>query len=91
MELEDYLIEQKYQILAISRISQILNQTISENYYEILRGKISVSYLEDIKSLITAIQMIIFGMRVYRKETFKEIQEDYKDEFTFSSVVFEDL
>jgi len=90
MELEDYLIEQKYQILAISRISQILNQTISENYYEILRGKISVSYLEDIKSLI-AIQMIIFGMRVYRKETFKEIQEDYKDEFTFSSVVFEDL
>ena len=91
MELEDYLIEQKYQILAISRISQILNQTISENYYEILRGKISVSYLEDIKSLITAIQMIIFGMRVYRKETFKEIQEDYKDYFTFSSVVFEDL
>jgi len=91
MDLESYLMEQKYQILAISRISQILNQTINENYYEILKGKINVAYIEDIKSLITAIQIIAFGMRYYRRECYQEVYEDYKDDFSFSSTVFEDL
>ena len=91
MDLESYLIEQKYQILAISRISQILNKTINDNYYEILNGKIDISYIEDIKSLITAIQIIAFGMRCYRRECYLEVYENYKDDFSFSSAVYEDL
>lgn len=91
MDFESYLIEQKSQILAISRISQIIEQSISENYYEILKGKINKPYLDDIKSLINAIQIIAFGMRCFSKECYREIEPNYEDKFTFSSVVFEDL
>ena len=68
MELENYLIEQKAQILAISRISQILQESIEENYYSILKGKINKSYLDNLKALICAIQMAAYAMRSYRKE-----------------------
>ena len=91
MDLESYLIEQKPYILAISRISQIIDQSISENYYNILKGKINKSYLDELQSLINAIQLISFGMRCFRKEAFMEIDDHYEDDFTFSSVVFEDL
>lgn len=91
MDLESYLIEQKYHILAISRISQIIDQSLTENYYEIIKGKLDKSYLDDIMALITSIQLIAFGMRCYRKEAYKEIEENFEDDFTFSSVMFEDL
>ena len=91
MELESYLIEQKPQILAISRISQIINQSLSENYYEIIEGKIDRAYLDEIRALINAIQIISFGMRSLRKECYKEIEETFEDNFTYSSAVFEDF
>ncbi len=91
MELENYLIEQKPQILAISRISQILQESIEENYYSILRGKIDKSYLDNLKALICAIQMSAYAMRSYRKESYQQINGSYTDNFTFSSVIFEDL
>ena len=91
MDFEDYLIEQKSQITAISRISQIIEQSISENYYDILKGRINKSYLDNIRALNNAIQLVAFGMRFFRKETYQEINENYIDDFTFSSVVFEDL
>ena len=88
MDLESYLIEQKYHILSISRISQIIDQSLSENYYDIIKGRISKSYLDEIWTLINSIQLIAFGMRCYRKEAYKDIEENYEDDFTFSSVVF---
>ena len=42
-------------------------------------------------ALINSIQLIAFGMRCYRKEAYKEITENFEDDFTFSSVIFEDL
>ena len=91
MDFEDYLIEQKSQITAISRISQIIEQSLSENYYNILKGRINESYLDNIRALNCAIQMIAFGMRSFRRETFQEIDKSYVDDFTFSSIVIEDL
>jgi hypothetical protein len=91
MDFEDYLIEQKSQIIAISRISQIIEQSLSENYYNILKGRINESHLDNIRALNCAIQMIAFGMRSFRRETFQEIDKSYVDDFTFSSVVIEDL
>ena len=35
MDYESYLIEEKLSIMAISRISQIINEFIEENYYEL--------------------------------------------------------
>ena len=91
MDLESYLIEQKSHILAISRISQIIDHSLSENYYEILKGRIDKTFLDNIRALNNAIQLISFGMRCFREETYKEIEHDYEDNFTFSSVVLEDL
>ncbi len=91
MDLESYLIEQKYQIIAISRISQIIEQSLSENYYKIIKGRIDKSYLDNIRALNNAIQLIAFGMRSFRQECYQEIDESYNDDFTFSSVVLEDL
>ena len=91
MDLESYLIEQKYQIIAISRISQIIEQSLSENYYKIIKGRIDKAYLDNIRALNNAIQLIAFGMRCFRQECYQEIDESYNDDFTFSSVVLEDL
>ena len=91
MDLESYLIEQKYQIIAISRISQIIEQSLSEKYYEIIKGRIDKEYLDNIRALNNAIQFIAFGMRCFRQECMQEIDENYNDDFTFSSVVLEDL
>jgi hypothetical protein len=91
MDLESYLIEQKYQIIAISRISQIIEQSLSENYYKIIKGRIDKSYLDNIRALNNAIQLIALGMRCFRQECYQEIDESYNDDFTFSSVVLEDL
>ncbi len=91
MNLESFLIEEKPQIIAIARISQIIEQSISENYYDILNGKITKSYLDNIEALVNAIQMIAYAMRCYRRECYTELDTNYKDDFTFSSSVFEDL
>lgn len=91
MDLESYLIEQKSQIIAISRISQIIYKSLSENYYEIINGSIDKAYLDNILALNNAIQLIAFGMRFFRKECMQEINENYRDDLTFSSAVFEDL
>ena len=91
MNLEDYLTEQKPQILAIGRISQIIDQSLSENYYNIIKGRIDETYLDEIRALINAIQIIAFGMRSLRKECSQEIEDKVEDDFTFSSVIFEDL
>ena len=91
MDLESYLIEHKSHIIAISRISQIIEQSISERYYEILKGRINKSYLDNIRALNSAIQMIAFGMRSFREECLQEIEENYKDDFSYSSVVLEDM
>ena len=90
MELESYLIEEKLPIIAISRISREIEQSLSENYYEIIKGRVDKTYLDNIRALNNAIQLIAFGMRSFRRECFLEIENDYKDEFTFSSMVFED-
>ena len=91
MELENYLAEQEPQIIAISRISQIIEESISKNYYDILKGRVNKSYLENIRALVCAIQMISFAMRCYREECMQEIDSNYEDVFSFSSVVFEEL
>ena len=91
MDLESYLIEQKSQIIAISRISQIIEQSLSENYYKIIKGRIDKEYLDNIRALNNAIQLITFGMRCFRQECYQEIDENYNDDFTFSSVVLEDF
>ena len=91
MDLESYLIEQKSQIIAISRISQIIYKSLSENYYEIINGSIDKAYLDNILALNNVIQLIAFGMRCFRKECMQEINENYRDDLTFSSAVFEDL
>ncbi len=90
MDLESYLIEEKLYIIAISRISNIIEQSLSENYYEILKGRIDKTYLDNIRALNCAIGMIAFGMRSFRKEFFLDIEDNYKDDFTFSSMMLED-
>ncbi len=86
MEFEDYLIEQHYQIMAIGRISQIIDDFICRNFGNIGENK---NYLEEILALNTAIQMIAYCMRIRRKEYYRELDEHYQDNFTYDSVVSE--
>ena len=88
MDYEDYLIEEKSPIMAISRISQIIDEFISVNYYNLGDNK---SFIDEIVALNSAIQMIAYCMRVKRKECYKKIDNNYKDEFTYDSVIYENI
>lgn len=91
MELEDYLIEIEPSILAINRIAKVLANDLLSNFKYILKGKISYSELQEMYSLCKAIQMISFSMRINRKEVYKEVDADFNDEFTYSSMINEDF
>lgn len=88
MDYEGYLIEEKSSIMAISRISQIIDEFISINYYNFGDNKF---YIDEIVALNTAIQMIAYCMRIKRKECYQEIDCNYKDEFTYDSVICESI
>ena len=88
MELEDYLIEEQYSILAINRISQIISQYIDNKYCDF--GK-DISYVDEILALNRAIQMIAYCMRLRRKYYYKQIDISYTDDFTYDSVIYEEL
>ena len=74
MDYEDYLAEEKYPIIAINRICQIIDMFIRENYYNFAKDKF---YLEEVSALNTAVKMIAYCMRVKRKECYKEIDINY--------------
>ncbi len=86
MEFEDYLIEQHYQIMAIGRISQIIDDFICRNFGNICENK---NFLEEVLALNTTIQMIAFCMRLRRKEYYQELDANYQDNFTYDSVFSE--
>ena len=88
MNFEDYLIEEKNSIMAISRISKIIDKTISENYCNLGNNKF---YINEIRALNTAIQMIAYCMRERRKECYVEIDFNYKDDFSYDSIIYEDI
>ena len=88
MDYENYLIEEKTSIMAIGRISQIIDEFISENYYNFGENH---SYVDEIKALNTAIQMVAYCMRIKRKECYLELDYNYKDDFTYDSVMYENL
>lgn len=88
MDYEGYLIEEKSSIMAIGRISQIIDQFIDLNYYNLGEDKV---YIDEISTLNSAIQMIAYCMRVRRKECYQEIDCNYSDEFTYDSVINEDI
>lgn len=70
MDLEEYLIEEKKYILAINKISQIIEESVKENYYNLINGNISRDYLDGIIALNSATRMIVYCMRLKRKETY---------------------
>lgn len=88
MGLEEYLIEELSPIMAVNRISQIIDQFIRENYYNFGDNKF---YVEQVLALNTAIQMIAYCMRAKRKDTYLEIDSSYKDDFTYDSVMYENI
>lgn len=88
MELEYYLIEEKPSIMAINRISQIIDKFINDNYYNFGNNKF---FINEVLALNTAIQLIAYNMRVRRKEYYKKIDKTYTDDFTFDSVMYEDI
>ena len=88
MDYEDYLIEQKSQIMAINRISQIIEEFISENYNNFGKNQFCI---DEVRALNSAIQMIAYCMRVRRKECYLEIDCDYEDVFTYNSVIYENI
>jgi|GEM_PF-4683824 len=88
MDYEDYLQEEKYPIIAINRICQIIDMFIRENYYNFAKDKL---YLEEVLALNTAIKMIAYCMRVKRKECYKEIDRNYTEDYTYNSVMYENI
>jgi len=91
MDLEDYLIQEKNYILAINRISQIIDKTVKFNYYDIQKGKISQEYLDEIIALNTAIRMVAYCMRLQIKKYYQKLDANYKDEFDYDSILFDGL
>ena len=88
MDYEDYLTEEKSSIMAINRIRQIVEEFISENYYNFGENQF---FIDEVRALNTAIQMIAYCMRVRRKECCIEIDNNYIDEFTYDSVFYENI
>ena len=86
MELEHYLIEEKEPIIAISSISQIIDNLLRDNYH-----KSDEKIHERILGLNTAIQMIAFCMRYRRQEYYKQIDKNYNDNFSYSTEIHEKL
>ena len=88
MTYEDYLIEEKSSIMAINRISQIIDEFISVNYHNLGENKF---YIDEVVTLNTAIQLIAYCMRIRRKECYLEIDCDYKDDLTYNSVICKNI
>ena len=70
MTYEDYLIEEKSSIMAINRISQIIDEFISVNYHNLGENKF---YIDEVVTLNTAIQLIAYCMRTRRKECYLKL------------------
>ncbi|MBQ6516586.1 hypothetical protein IJI31_05340 [bacterium] len=85
MNLENYLIEEKAPIMAISSICRLIEQIIEENYGDFDKNK---TYKDEILALNTAIQMITYCMRIKRSDYYKEIDANYTDDFTYESVMY---
>ena len=83
MELEDYLIGIKPQIIAITKISQLIETYLTEYDYDEVE--------DTIYALNKAIRMILYCMRKERNEYYKYICEDYNDDFSYDSVIYCDL
>ena len=88
MDYESYLIDELSPIMAINRISQIIDQFIRENYYNLGDNKF---YVEQVLALNTAIQMTAYCMRVKRRDCYMELDSNYKDDFTFDSIMYENI
>ncbi|MBR1942986.1 hypothetical protein IJ843_04560 [bacterium] len=67
MNLEGYLIEETYYILAINEISKKVDCYIKENFYDLIKGRVDKNTIEKIIALNGAIQMITFAMRQRKK------------------------
>lgn len=89
MDLEDYLIDIKYPIVAINSIAKLLDNTISENYAEIINGNASRDFVDNMQSLNNAILMITYCMMKHREQVYKEIDLSYSDDYTFDSMIYE--
>lgn len=84
METEEYLIEEKSHILALNELSQILEERIKDNYYDIIKGKVTSDFLEEVFALNTAIKAVIYCMRLKRKECYKQIDANYQDNISLN-------
>ena len=83
MDTEKYLIEEKSHILALNELSRILEERIKDKYYQILNGKINSDFLDEILAVNTAIKAVTYCMRVQRKQCYKQIDANYKDDFVY--------
>lgn len=85
MTLEDYLIEQGYQINAINRICKLINAYIENNY-----DRFSDKYLiEELKVMNCIIQQIAYCMRLRRYEHYKNIDENYDENLDYNSIMYD--
>lgn len=89
MDLESYLIDIKYPILAINKLAKLSDNSISENYSEIINGKAGKDFVDNLQSLNTAILMITYCMMEYRQQVYKELDSSHSDNFTVDSMIYE--
>lgn len=85
MELEDYLIEQWYQINAINRTCKLIRAYLENNY-----DNISNKYIADeILTMNSIIQSIAYCMRLRRSEYYKKIEESYDENIDYETIMFD--
>ena len=84
MTLEDYLIEQGYQINAINRVCKLVNAYIENNY-----DRFSDKYLiEEVKIMNSIIQQIAYCMRLRKSEYYKTIDETYTENLDYDFFMY---
>lgn len=89
MNYEDYLIETKHTILAITKLSQMIADYLEEYYWDFIKGKcVEQSKVDEIKALNKAIRLILYCAREQRKLAYKEIEPEYKDKFCYDDVLY---
>ena len=81
--LEHYLIEQKDYIIAIDKLSRMIDILIKENYYGFIKGNVEKKYIDEIIAINKTICVMAYFMRLKRLEYYKQVDESYSDDFNF--------
>lgn len=91
MDLESYLNEEENFIMAITLLAKAIDTRLIDISPQYIKNSSLENTIKEIKGLNSAILMSVYCKRLLRKEAYLLIDSAFEDDFTLSSVLYEDL